>query len=118
MKYYLNIQSVSDIITNSSSETFCRICSKDQIEEIYEVLKSIIPSDDYECEPVVSLDKLDERELEYEPEELLKEISPEDKYVRLELPYRVWCPAFFKSGIEGLLKEKFPNSTYTIIYNE
>lgn len=112
LAYSIKIQSISDIITNSSSETFCRIYSKDQIEEIYEALKSVLPGNDSDYEPVISLDKLDE------PEELLEEISPEDKYVRLELPYSVWCPAFFKYGIEELLKEKFPNSTYTIIYNE
>lgn len=118
MKQSIKIQSISDIITNSSSETFCKICSKDQIEEIYEALKLVLPGEDTDYEPVVYLDKLDEHELEYESEELLEEISPGDKCARLELPYSVWCPAFFKYGIEGLLREKFPNGTYTIIYNE
>lgn len=41
LKLRLNIQSISDIITNSSSEIFCRIESKEHINEIKEFLNNI-----------------------------------------------------------------------------
>ena len=114
MNYY--IQSISDIITNSSSETFCRICSKEYLEEIYDILKTVLPGEDYDYEPVIYLEELDEDDRKYLPEPF-KKIESGEKHVRLELPYSMWYPTFFKYGIEATLKEKFPNGNYTIIYN-
>lgn len=116
-KWTIKIQSISDIITNSSSETFCRIFSKEHIEEIYDVLKSILPGDDTDYEPVMYLDEPYEDDREYFPE-VFENIGPGEKYARLELPYGVWCPTFFKYGIEAVLKEKFPNGNYTIVYGD
>ena len=116
-KSIIKIQSISDIITNSSSETFCRICSEEHLKEIYETLKDILPGDDTDYEPVLRLDTLEEDDREYLPE-LFEEIEPGEQYARLELPYSIWYPSFFQYGIEGILKEKFPNGDYTIIYNE
>lgn len=82
------------------------------------MLKSIIPGDDSDYEPVVWLDTLDEDDMEYLPQEFLEEIEPGEKYARLELPYSIWYPAFFQYGIEGILKDKFPNSSYTIVYED
>ena len=115
-KQTIKIQSISDIITNSSSETFCRICSKEQTEEIYDLLKTVLPGDDTDYEPVIRLSKLYEDDKDYLPE-LFEEIEFGDNYVELDLPYGIWCPTFFKYGIEAVLKEKFPNSDYTIFYN-
>lgn len=87
------------------------------MDEIYEVLKLVLPGDDTDYEPVVYMDKLYEDDDDYLPE-LFEKMEPGEKYARLELPYSIWCPTFFKYGIEGILKEKFPNGDYTIIYNE
>lgn len=118
MKYPIHIQSISDIITNSSSETFCRIRSKEQIEEIYEALKSVLPGDDTDYEPVVYLDELDEEDYDWLPKDFLEGLRPGERCARLKLPYSIWCPTFFKAGIESILKEKFPNGSYTILYEE
>ena len=45
MKIVINIQTISDIITNSSSEVFCTITGKD-VEAIYQMLKPFFPGDD------------------------------------------------------------------------
>lgn len=117
-KQTVKIQSFTDLITNSSSETFCRIRSKEYVEEIYETLKGVLPGDDTDYEPVVYLDKIDEEDRDWLPEDFLKELGPEEKCARLELPYSIWYPTFFKHGIEAILKEKFPNGSYTILYEE
>ena len=41
------IQSFGDIITNSSSETFCTITSDEKLDDIFKALKAIIGSDGY-----------------------------------------------------------------------
>lgn len=113
----IKIQSFSDIITNSSSEVFCRICSKDQLYEIYDVLASIFPGDDPEFEPVIRLDNLDE-EIEYLSDKTIKDLVPYKQYASLELPYSMNYPSFFKYGIEGILKERFQKGNYTIFYGD
>lgn len=40
--FEFNIQSITDIITNSSSELFCTITSEKHLKEIYEILDSIV----------------------------------------------------------------------------
>lgn len=118
MKYCINIQSISDIITNSSSETFCRIRSKEHIEEIYRVLKAVLPGDNNDYEPVVYFDEIDEEDCKWLPNDFLKGLELGEQCARLELPYDIWYPNFFKYGIEGILKEKFPNGSYTIFYEK
>lgn len=44
MKIKINIQSISDIITNSSSEVFCTITGKDT-KSIYETLSPLFNGD-------------------------------------------------------------------------
>ena len=48
-KVVFNIQSISDIITNSSSEIFCRVESKEHIEDIAKVLNNIFALYGYQC---------------------------------------------------------------------
>ena len=56
LKITLKIQSISDLITNSSSETFLRIDTKYKVlhDEIYNALKYLFPSHDWELSPVIS----------------------------------------------------------------
>lgn len=51
------VQSFGDIITNSSSETFCTITSDDYLDSIYAALKAIIGPDGY-SEDNISVDKI------------------------------------------------------------
>lgn len=44
MKVKINVQSISDIITNSSSEVFCTITGKDT-KSIYETLSPLFNGD-------------------------------------------------------------------------
>ena len=55
LKITFKVQSLSDIITNSSSEVFLRIDSKDEKthNEIYKVMQELFPGNDYEMSPGV-----------------------------------------------------------------
>lgn len=91
-----NIQSISDIITNSSSEIFCTITSNyaDEIRDIFDKLFNY--NDDPEMCPAVDID--------------------EDGDVTIELPYDTSSvQEFFKAGIEAILNTKFKNK-YSISY--
>ena len=89
MKIKIKIQSISDLITNSSSEVFCRINSDDPEikKQILGLLEDLIPGDDMELEPVVRV---------------------WDDEIVLELPNDYWsAAAFYRAGLEAILKEKF-----------
>lgn len=100
MKIKIKIQSISDLITNSSSEVFCRINSNDPEikKQILGLLEDLIPGDDMELEPVVRV---------------------WDDEIVLELPNDYWSArAFYRAGLEAILKEKFGENNYTINYEE
>lgn len=110
MKIIINIQSISDLITNSSSELFCRIES-DNIDSIYDLLYPIFGWDaEFEFDPVLTL--RDKENLEY-PENY-KDYP--DKWIEIDMPYNLdkQLP-FYKAGIDAILKEHF-NNQYKIIY--
>lgn len=115
MKYLISIQSISDLITNSSSETFCRIGSKTQLQPIYDFLKDIFRGTDYEMEPVIDLRySVDE---DWLPAEIREKLG--DQYISLEIPYDMAdFERFLRFGIEGLMKERYPLEDFIIIYDE
>ena len=100
-----NIQSVSDIITNSSSEVFCTITGKDT-KSIYEVLSPLFKGDpDYA--PF----------LEYWEEGEYDEDTPE--MVQLNIPYSCsGVTEFYKAGMEALLDKYFGEGNYEISYED
>ncbi len=102
MKIRIFIQSVSDVITNSSSEVFCRIDSNDlEIKnQIYQLLKDLIPGDDSEMEPVV---EMYENEIEV--------------FLPLDVDYCGYTK-FYRAGIEAILDERFGKENYSIEYEE
>ena len=59
----INIQSFSDVITNSSSEIFCTITG-DDLKAIYDLLKPILPGRDSDLEPTLHME--DNYKIEYE----------------------------------------------------
>lgn len=100
MKIY--IQSISDIITNSSSEVFCRITSENNLNEIYEFLKEIFPQDDYEMDIVIDY---------YDP--------ADEPYIDIDIPYHMeGICTLLEHGLSPMLQDKFPNSEFKIKYND
>ncbi len=100
MKIKIKIQSVNDIITNSSSEVICRIDSNNEEikKSIYELLSDLLPGDDSEIEPTVNI--------------------WDDKIV-IDVPVDQWNNiSFYQAGIEAILNEKFGKENYTIEYEE
>lgn len=103
MKIIINLQSWSDIITNSSSELFATITSEDGdiSEEIYHIIDSLFGwNQEYELTPVVSY-------------------IEDTKNIEIDLPYRLdTYKTFYKEGFKALLDEKIGKDNYKIIYNE
>lgn len=109
----IKIQSISDIITNSSSEVFCRIESDDYLNEIYELLSPLFPSDDPEIYPAIS--EVIPSEEWYGKEEELKNLP--DKWLEIELPYGMSeSYKFYKAGLEAILDSKFKNKYKIVRY--
>lgn len=89
----INIQSFSDVITNSSSEIFCTI-SGDDLVGIYELLEPLLPGYDSEMEPTLHM---------------------EENAITLWLPYGDSPTEFYKAGLEAILDKHFKDN-YTIEY--
>lgn len=83
----INIQSFSDVITNSSSEIFCTITG-DDLEAIYDLLKPILPG---------------------------RDLHMEDNIITLWLPYGEYAVEFYKEGLEAIL-DKYFKDNYKIEY--
>lgn len=84
----MKILSISDVITNSSSEVFCYITGeKTTLEEVYKTLDRIFGYDQ-ECEvtPVVAMS---------------------DKQITVDIPYHMGKGAYeyFRGGIESLIND-------------
>lgn len=92
----IKIQSISDIITNSSSEVFCTITGLD-IEAIKEIITPLFPNQDSEMGPTAWYDE-------------------EDKCIQIDIPYGVeGLSEFFKAGLEAVL-DKYLGGHYHIEY--
>lgn len=100
----IKIQSISDIITNSSSEVFCTITGKD-IEAIADLLGPLFSDGDPELCPF----------MDFWNEGEWNKGSPAQ--IQISIPYgyeRV--EDFYKVGIEALLDKHFGEGNYTIEY--
>ena len=96
MKIKINIQTVSDIITNSSSEVFCTIKGQD-IKAIKDIIIPLFPNTDSEMGPIAYLNE-------------------EDSCVVIEIPYGLDGIAdFYKEGLEAIL-DKYLGGHYYIEY--
>lgn len=105
MKIKVKIQSVSDIITNSSSEVFCTITGKDT-KSIYEILSPLFKGDP-ELAPY----------LDYWEENEYDKGAPE--MIHLNIPYSCSeVSEFYKAGIEALLTKYFGEGNYEIDYED
>lgn len=91
----INIQSFSDVITNSSSEIFCTISGTD-LDAIYELLKPLFPAG-------------------YGYSDMEPTLYKEDDSVALWLPYGEYAVEFYKEGLEAIL-DKYFKDNYKIEY--
>lgn len=120
MKIKLLIQSISNIITNSSSELFAVIdANKEILDSIYEILNNIFgDNQESEITPVVTLCRRPtkkEIEHKFDSDYYSWRYSEEDDiyslpeyWIEVELPYCLDdCTKFFSAGLEAILKEKF-----------
>lgn len=116
-KSSIKIQSISDIITNSSSEVFCRIESENSLELIKEILEPLFPYSRYnENGPSLYERILSEEKSEYGDNSYLDGFP--EKWLEITLPYSMCdSEAFYEAGLEAILSGKVPDD-YTIIYGE
>lgn len=104
MKLCLSVTSVSDIITNSSSEVFLRVMTQNENlhEAIRELLLSLFPGSDRELEPTI-----------------YSEIDVREDYpfrVVLSLPYGIEATEFYEVGMEAVMEKYFGDKDYIIEY--
>ncbi len=130
MKIIIPIQSVSDIITNSSSELFAVIdANREILESIYKLINTLFGcNQESEITPVVTLCK---RPTKKDIEDGFRSdynswrwnniediYSLPENWIEIELPYQVdECKLFFKAGLDAILKENFGDS-FKIEYEE
>lgn len=91
----INIQSFSDVVTNSSSEIFCTITGND-LDSIYELLKPLFPSS-------------------YGYSDMEPTLYIEDGIITLWLPYGEQPVDFYRAGLEAIL-DKYFKDNYKIEY--
>lgn len=106
------IQSLSDVITNSSSELFAVIISDTKLNEIYKIIDNLFGYDqEVEMTPCVDLFLPNKDD---EPSHKCWNYYEDDKnkypngHIQIDFPYRLEeAETFYKYGLEAILKEKF-----------
>lgn len=115
-KIGIPIQSVSDLITNSSSEVFCRICSDDNFDAIWDLLRPLFNNADPELYPRI-VDRYLEQEKDYLTVEEIKALPY--KWIEVELPYSMSeAKEFYKAGLEAILIKNFGEGYKIVYYDE
>lgn len=115
-KIGIPIQSVSDLITNSSSEVFCRISSEEHLDEIWDLLAPIFISDNSEISPEI-VERYLEDEKEYLSVEEIKSLPY--KWIEVEFPYSMdGAKDFYKAGLEAILGKNFGEDYKIVYYDE
>lgn len=116
IKIGIPVQSVSDLITNSSSEVFCRISSDDHLDEIWELLIPLFNNYDAEMYPCLR-ERVLEEEKEYLTVEEIKELPY--KWLEVEMPYSMSeAEDFYKAGLEAILTKNFGENYQITYYDE
>lgn len=116
VKVRIPVQSVSDLITNSSSEVFCRISSDNCLDEIWKLLRPLFNNYDSEMYPCLR-ERVLEEEKEYLTVEEIKELPY--KWLEVEMPYSMSeAEDFYKAGLEAILTKNFGDNYQIIYYNE
>ena len=98
------IQSFGDIITNSSSETFCTITSDEKLNDIFDALTTTIGSKRYSEDNIYVYKNFDE--------------ETNKEYIRINVPYDASNYVdLIGAGIEAILDKGFKDK-YNIRYEE
>lgn len=104
MMVKIPIQSFGDIITNSSSETFCTITSDEKLDDIFKALKAIIGSEGYSEDNLCIYKETDE--------------ETNKEYIMVDIPYDASNYIdLIGAGIEAILDKGFKDK-YNIRYGE
>lgn len=113
LMHIIKIQSISDIITNSSSETFCKITSDNKtVLTLIEDLLAPLFGEEYEEDVVLRMMSKED----VDPRWCNDYDSLPDQWLEIEMPYRLnEQEAFYKAGLEAILGQSFPKQ-YHIIY--
>jgi hypothetical protein len=109
----IKIQSVSDIITNSSSEVFCRIESDNKLVSIYEILNAVIDNDNWEDPEINPVCRLMCRENCDFPKD-----APAEQWVEIEVPYGWSGREFYTIALPAVLDKLVGENNYKIIYDD
>lgn len=112
IKIIISIQSLSDVVTNSSSELFCTIFSDTQLEDIYKLFEDLFGGnqDPDEGPRVYLINKKDD--IFYQDEDYGK--FP-DSWIEISLPYSSFdASSFYRAGVEAILEDNF--SDYKISF--
>ena len=116
----INIQSFSDIITNSSSELFCTVSgNEDVILFINNLLSSLFKDDEYYSEDTPTYSFLCKSNLDKEEfsEKQWKELP--EYSIQINLPYSLGtCEPFFREGLKALLENSEVKGKYKLDFNE
>ena len=118
IKILIPIQSISDIITNSSSEIFAYIHSKNHLDKIYSWINIIFEIQESEITPCVHLRNKKERDYWFydQTEEFINSFP--EQWIEIELPYSYYdVETFYKEGLKALLDKKIGSKNYVIVYN-
>lgn len=129
MKRIINIQSISDIITNSSSEVFCKIHSedKDVVDILYDLFETVYGwNQESEITPVLDYgidDDFKPWEYDnYEDECKAREAAVDKTTITIEMPYSYRkVLAYHRAGIDATIdkvKKEHPDSKIEVEYNE
>ena len=97
-------KSISDIITNSSSEVFCTITGKD-LEAIAELLKPLFSEHDSDLYPCMDFYDEDEWDEGY------------PGLIQISLPYGYdGITEFYRAGLKAILDQTIGENNYDIDY--
>lgn len=110
VKIVIPIQSISDVITNSSSELFCTIFSDTHLKDIYRFFKKMLRGGDPEYSISISLRRKDEDPDYYE--------GYPDNWIEMYMPYDYSTASeLLELGVKAILDNKFKDY-YKIIFDD
>lgn len=109
-KIIIPIQSISDVITNSSSELFCTIFSEEHLDDIHNLLVDLIGKGYSDESLSVYLEcKDDDYKSEY-----YKDYP--DYWIEIHMPYDFYNASnILRAGLEAILENEFEDG-YKIVF--
>lgn len=116
MKIIIPIQSLSDIITNSSSELFCVVFDTDT-QKYKSIIESWFNDYDYGFDVEISDDRYAEECLFGDESEERLPFKGKCLIVHVE-QHQTVCGEFLKEGMTAMLNKHIGKDNYKVIYSE